>query len=215
MGAAQHDAVDLLIEIRLEDAAERRACLRRIRPSGLHELHQTLALQRNHALAVVLHQPGEALQRQRRTGRQRQNLAAAAGQAGGLHGGLHADDRDADLGAQGLGVCRGDGVAGDDQRLHVPGEQIIRRLPGQGTNLLQRPRAVGGVRVVAVKQKILVRQQLHRTAQNADAADPRIQYSNDVLHVRLAHNGCSSTIIGPMGGKIKPARPLERPPAQN
>ena len=203
------------MEIRFEDGGKRRACLRGICPSGLHEFHQTLALQRDHALAVVLHQPGEALQRQRRTGRQRQNLSAAAGKAGGLHGGLHADDGDGNLGAQGLGIGRGDGVAGDDQRLYILLKQIIRRLPGQGANLLQRPRAVGGVCVVAVKQKILVRQQLHRTAQHADAADPRIQYSNDVLHVRLAHNGCSSTIIGPMGGKIKPARPLERPPAQN
>ena len=208
MGAAQHDAVDLLIEIGLEDGSQRRAGLRRIRPTGFHKLHQALALQRNHALAVVLHQPGEALQRQRRTGRQRQNLAAAAGQTGRLHGGFHADDRDADLRAQGLGVGRGDGVAGDHQRLHVPGEQIIRRLPGQEPNLLQRPRAVGGVCVVAVKQKILVRQQLHRTAQHADAADSRIQNSNDVLHVRLAHNALIfPSIIGPMDGKIKSARP--------
>ena len=178
MRAAEDDRVDRDLEIRLQPVEQIVLDLRPTQHAAFDKLHETPAREGDDLrLRVVL--ALECLKFLLLDGhrcRHHENPAAGVLLHRRLERRLRADH--GDLGilltqhADGCGRRR---VAGNDQRLHPVLDQSSDRRVDERADLLLGFDAVGRVQRIAVIQIILLRQQPHRLAQDADPAKPGVK----------------------------------------
>ena len=146
----------------------------------------------------------------RRPGADHADVAGAAGRdraPGGRED--HLDDRDV-VPLPGVAQHgRAGGVAGDDERLHAEGDQVVEALEGVLADLADRLGAVGLARGVADVEHRLVRQLVDDRARDGEPAEAGVEDADgcldpaapaSVLHGRLgvAAHACNATeITGP------------------
>lgn len=115
--------------------------------------------------------------------------AAVAGDRGGLAGGRHdhLDDRHVVALAGVAQGCRRARVAGDDEGLHAPMDEIVEGLQDEAAHLGDRARAVGGAGRVAQVEDVLVRQQVDDRAGHRQATEAGVEDAD--RRVRVARRG--------------------------
>jgi hypothetical protein len=98
---------------------------------------------------------------------------------GGLHGGLHSDDRDVwEFVAQVCGGAGGGGVARDDERLAAALEEEFRERAAAFDDEFGRLVSVGNVSGIRDVDQVLVRKNVADFPEDRESADAGVEYTD-------------------------------------